>query len=166
MKTLYIMRHAKSDWSVGESDINRPLNQRGEHAAPLMGKFLYTQNIKFDLMISSPAKRAFKTAKHVANETNYPYENIKIEDSFYFGGEEAVINFIKKTDKRINNLIIVGHNPTSEEIIQILASENFDKKVPTASIAAMNFNVETWKEIELKKGKLLWFICPKSLNFK
>ena len=101
MKTLYLIRHAKSSWDDPSlDDFNRPLNERGEKDAPRMGKRLKEREVTADLMITSPAKRALKTCKAIAKVLGYPGEKIKTDRSLYHAGEDAFLSVLK-TDKRV-----------------------------------------------------------------
>ncbi len=104
MKRLYLIRHAKSRWSdSGLADIDRPLSKRGEQDAPAMGKILKKEfNARPDLILSSPAKRARKTARLIAKAFDYPREKIMIKDSLYAAGAPTIFNVIQYLDDRLD----------------------------------------------------------------
>ena len=161
MKTLYIVRHAKSSWNFPElGDIDRPLNERGKRSAPEMGLRLANKGIKPNLLISSPAKRARSTAKKIAKMIQYPKDRIIIEDKFYHGMEEDVIQVIRSTPNNNNGLMIFGHNPGFTELANSLSEANI-YNIPTCGIVAISFNTDHWKDIGTTSGKLIFFDYPK-----
>ena len=112
MKLLYLARHAKSSWkNMDLSDIDRPLNKRGKKDAPFMGKILSKKGINPDLIISSPAKRARKTALVIAEEISYPINSIQYEDNVYESSSRELLEFVKSIDDEYNSVMIFGHNP-------------------------------------------------------
>lgn len=158
MKTLLVMRHAKSDWkSDAASDFDRPLNNRGKKNAPEQGVEIKKRNIIPDLIISSPANRAITTAKLAAK--NFHYDNeIIIEKEFYFGHTSEIINKIKDVSNETNKLMIVGHNPTWTSLVELLSSQYIEMK--TATVAVINFETDKWAEIENSKGTISTFFSP------
>ena len=145
MKSLYIIRHAKSSWSdPTESDFDRGLNERGKRDAPRMAKRLKEKEIYPDLMLSSPAKRAFSTAKRLAEVLNYSKNNIK--------------------DKH-NIVLLFGHNPGLTDFVNTLAAEEINiDNLPTCGIVAFNLFVESWKDVSWASAKMLFFDYPKAGN--
>ncbi|MGD8524014.1 MAG: histidine phosphatase family protein, partial [Desulfobacterales bacterium] len=112
MKTLYLVRHAKSSWKYPNlDDFERPLNKRGRKNAPFMGKVLKKLKVAPDLVISSPANRAATTARIIAAAINYPLENIVYSEAIYEFSENALIHVIKQIEDSVNNTMVVGHNP-------------------------------------------------------
>jgi phosphohistidine phosphatase len=112
MKTLYLVRHAKSSWKYPNlDDFERPLNKRGRKNAPFMGTILKKLKVAPDLLISSPANRAAITARIIAAKINYPLEKIRYRESIYEFSEDALIHVIKQIDDSVNKAMIVGHNP-------------------------------------------------------
>ena len=161
MKVVYLVRHAKSSWDeIDLDDINRPLNDRGKIDAPEMGQRLKKQGIKPDVMISSPAKRARTTAKKIAEEIEYPEDNILIDDGFYHGDMNSMLSRIKTLPEEVNKVMLFGHNPTLTEFANALCGISI-YNIPTCGIVAIEFENVTWKQIEYKKGKLVLFDYPK-----
>lgn len=161
MKNLLIMRHAKSDWEDSSlADFDRPLNPRGNKAAPLMGKELVVRNKIPDLIISSPANRAKSTAEKVAEYSGYQID-IQFEKDFYFGYVDEIINIIKKADKTKYRIMVVGHNPTLESLIATLCKNPVNYAMPTAAVASILFDIEDWKQLNKRTGTLEWLIKPK-----
>ncbi|MGB8133052.1 MAG: histidine phosphatase family protein, partial [Nitrososphaeraceae archaeon] len=122
MKTLLIMRHAKSSWNeLNIPDHDRPLNRRGKHDAPLMGKLLRDQKITLDLIISSTAVRAETTANLIAKASKYKGE-IVLDKLIYSAEPMDLLNLLSKCSDEYNNILLVGHNPTVEETVQTLTN--------------------------------------------
>ena len=116
MKTLYLLRHAKSSWSFDElSDQERPLNDRGRDDAPVMGQALAKRRICPDLIVSSPAVRAMSTAVLVAREMQYPHEKIAVESGIYGADVDDLLTIIKDLPDTANSVLLVGHIPTITE---------------------------------------------------
>ncbi|MGB7679019.1 MAG: histidine phosphatase family protein, partial [Nitrososphaeraceae archaeon] len=122
MKTLLIMRHAKSSWNeLNIPDHDRPLNRRGKHDAPLMGKLLRDQKITLDLIISSTAVRAETTANLMAKGSKYNGE-IVLDNLVYSAEPIDLLNLLSKCSDGCNSILLVGHNPTVEETVQMLTN--------------------------------------------
>lgn len=167
MKILYLLRHAKSSWSNVElPDFQRPLNRRGKKDAPLIGKVLVSKGVKIDLIISSPAKRAKKTAKKVAKQIVYPKEKIVFNEEIYEARIADLLNIIHQIPQEINSLMLVGHNPTFTDLANLLCSDFHTENIPTAGVIAISFPYESWSEIEENTGNFLFFEYPKKHNMK
>ena len=164
MKTIYIVRHAKSSWSdPDQADFDRGLNDRGKRDAPRMGKRLKEKEIHPDLMISSPAKRALATAKRIAEVLGYPREKIKTDRLLYHADEETILSVIQTLNDKYNTIILFAHNPGLTEFVNSLPEkEVFIDNVPTCGIVAFNLPVDSWKDIEWKTGTMLFFDYPKA----
>ena len=161
MKKLYIIRHAKSSWKHPNlPDIDRPLNNRGRRDAPFMGQVLKKMNINPDLIISSPAKRAQKTANLLAKALDYPKEKIGIQPDIYHGGVMDMVSVIQKIDDKYQEVFFIGHNPYISELADHLTGARIDN-MPTCSIAGIDFKLTHWKEIDEGKGTLSFFEYPK-----
>jgi phosphohistidine phosphatase len=145
MKTLLILRHAKSSWSDPSlADIDRPLNKRGKRDAPLIGSTIREADLVPDLIISSPATRARKTAVAVAEACGYEGE-IEIDDEFYPGDPEAYIETLQSLSEDIQSVMVVGHNPGLEELLATLTGES--AALPTAALAQVRFSFNNWLEL-------------------
>ncbi len=161
MKKVYLMRHAKSDWSgYYVSDFERDLNKRGEKDAPLMGKVLKDRGINPSLIISSPAKRAKLTAKSVAKEFGYDTKKILFKEEIYEASVQELLDVINSIYDKNDEVLIVGHNPSMTEIINILNSVTLDN-LPTAAVVGFSFDVQSFKDVKPKSGKFLFFEYPK-----
>jgi phosphohistidine phosphatase len=164
MKTLYLVRHAKSSWKgKGLSDKDRPLNKRGKHDAPFMGKLMKEMRVNSDLMISSPAVRALTTAEIFAKEIDYPKSKIEVNDKIYFASPGEFINELIRINNKYNSVMLFGHNPGITDFLNIICKENIDN-MPTCSVACIQFEINSWSDIKNKKGKLTFFEYPKKLK--
>ena len=164
MKTLYIIRHAKSSWdAMNVDDFERPLNERGKRDAPRMAKRLKEKEIHPDLMITSPAKRALSTSKRIAKILGYPKQNISEERQLYHPDEETILPVVQKFNNKFAHIILCSHNPGLTEFVNTLMDGEVDiDNVPTCGIVALRFETEQWSEINWGLGKLLFFDYPKS----
>lgn len=164
MKTLILIRHAKSSWNdPALDDFDRPLNERGKRDAPRMGKRLKEKRITPDLMLSSPARRAFSTAKKIAKVLKYKKDNIKTERRLYHADEEIILDVIKSVKDKHQVVLVFGHNPGLTEFVNTLqdTGEEIDN-IPTCGIAAFQININSWSELSWGKGKMIFFDYPKS----
>ncbi len=161
MKTLYLVRHAKSSWKDTKlRDFERPLNKRGLNDAPLMGKVLKKMNIKPDLIISSPAKRTLDTAEYFCEKINFPFEDVIFDDSFYNGSSEDLLKEIQDQKYDINSIMIFAHNPGLTDLHNYLCDE-FIENIPTAGVSILNFDSESWNDLKEKSCELEFFEFPK-----
>jgi len=142
MKTLLILRHAKSSWQQPElSDHDRPLNKRGLNDAPRMGKLLYDEDLLPDLILSSSAVRAKKTAELVIESSGYTGE-FQVRRDLYAHNSEAYLMILSEMDNIYKSIMIVGHNPGLEELIYALTGEWH--RMPTASLAKVALPIDDW----------------------
>jgi phosphohistidine phosphatase len=161
MKTIYIVRHAKSSWdNPSLDDYSRPLNDRGEKDAPRMGKRLKEREVIADLMISSPANRALKTCKAIAKILEFPLSKIKEDKRLYHADEDMIYTILKEVKDSNDSLMIFGHNPGLTSFANNLLNENI-VNIPTAGIVACKLNINSWHEIKAGCGELLFFDFPK-----
>lgn len=166
MKTLYIVRHAKSNWSNPEqADFERGLNERGKRDAPRMGKRLHERDIHPDLLLSSPAKRALSTAKRIAEVLHYPKEKIKTDRLLYHADEDTILSVVQTINDHFKTVFMFGHNPGLTEFVNVIAeSDPYIDNVPTCGVIGFNFPVEHWKDIAWKSARLLFFDYPKAIG--
>ena len=160
MKTLYIIRHAKSSWEDPSlDDFDRPLNKRGNRDAPKMGKRLRDKGIQFDKIITSTANRAKTTAHILAKELNC--ENKLIEmDQLYDAMFSDFIEIISSTDNSVTHLALVSHNPTINNFVYHYF-DNFHQNVPTCAIFAMEIETDDWTSFDAAEKHRLFFHYPK-----
>ena len=126
-----------------------------------MGRILAAKGVKVDLVMSSPAKRAKKTAKKVAKQLAYTKEKIVFNQEIYEARIADLLTTIHQTPKEINSLMLVGHNPTLTDLANLLCSDFHTENIPTAGVFAIVFHCKTWAEIEENMGNLLFFEYPK-----
>ena len=164
MKTLFVIRHAKSSWDASNvDDFERPLNERGKRDAPRMAKRLKEKEIHVDQMVSSPAKRAYSTAKKIAKVLNYPKDDIKTDRRLYHADEETILDVVREVKDSRKTVLLFGHNPGLTEFVNSLMDGQQDiDNIPTCGIVAFQFNTETWADVNWGKGKMLFFDYPKS----
>ncbi len=156
MKTIFLVRHAKSSWSTPSlEDFDRPLNNRGKRDAPFMGDVLFRKNIFPQLIISSPALRAITTAKIIAEKLNYPVKNIIKNKNIYEAGALDILEVVKKTDDKIESLMIVGHNPGLTDLVNLISDNRLDN-LPTSGIVCLKKDTNNWNEFD--KGCSFAFI--------
>jgi phosphohistidine phosphatase len=161
MRTLYLVRHAKSSWDFPNlSDQQRPLNKRGKKDAPKMGKLLKQRNEVPDLMISSPAKRAFSTAKRIAEELGYKIKDIEKNETLYMADTDEFYDVICEVPKNVNKLMLFSHNYGITYFANYITETNIEN-IPTCGIVRVDFEIDLWEDIENKKGKLIYFEYPK-----
>lgn len=148
MKTLTLVRHAKSSWSDSKlSDRERPLNNRGERDAPMMGKRIVDAGIRPSLIVASPATRAWTTAKVIAGEIGYPLEFLQSENDLYLASLNDLLDVVAAQESGFNSLMLVGHNPGLTEFANYL-SPGITKNVPTAGVVSVSFERDQWNLYE------------------
>jgi phosphohistidine phosphatase len=164
MKTLFLVRHAKSSWdNTALPDKDRPLADRGKRDAPKMGRRLLKRDVKPDLILSSPATRALSTAELIAKKLDYKRKNIAVRDCLYPGGVDDLLNVIHKLDDKLERVMLFGHNPGLTELAHRLSSEI--THVPTCAIAAFTFDAKSWSNIgKAKLAKMALDYPKKSLG--
>lgn len=166
MKTLYIIRHAKSSWdNPGQPDFERGLNDRGKRDAPRMGKRLKEKEIHPHVMLSSPAKRAYATAKRIAKVLNYPKKSIKTESQLYHAGEDVLLSSVQSINDKHEIAFLFGHNPGLTEFVNALAETDPGiDNIPTCGIVAFKLAVDSWKQVTWHSAKLAFFDYPKAVK--
>jgi phosphohistidine phosphatase len=164
MKTLLILRHAKSSRDEPElADHDRPLNERGKKAAKEAGRFLRDEDLVPDLIVSSTALRARKTAQKAAKQCEYP-RAIELEEQLYLGNAPTHYKVVRKADASCKRLLIVGHNPGISEFLSQLVSGS-EEDMPTAGLAVVQLPIRAWKELTARtRGKVLKFWRPRDSN--
>jgi len=161
MKTLYLVRHAKSSWKYPSlDDFERPLNKRGRKNAPFMGKILNKLKVTTDLVISSPANRAAMTARIIATAINYPLENIVYSEAIYEFSEDALIGVINKIDDNVNSSMVVGHNPATNGLVNYIGDQPISN-IPTCGVCCVELDISSWSNIGKNCGKICFFEYPK-----
>ena len=163
MKQIYILRHAKSSWDNSNlSDFERPLADRGISDAKKMSKFLKDMNIKIDKVLCSNAIRAKETFDLTADGFNFEIDKATYLDKLYFGDTTTIIQDLKELDESLNNILIVGHNPTLHYLVEILTNESINR-FTTCNLATISHDGE-WVSLNSQQCSLKSLIRPKELN--
>lgn len=161
MKTLTLVRHAKSSWQdTGLRDSERPLNKRGERDAPEMGRRIKEHGIRPSLIVSSPATRAWTTARSIAAEIGYPLEFLQREDALYLASVDEILDVIASQDNGFNSLMVVGHNPGLTDFANLL-QPRLTNNLPTAGVISVAFEQDHWQLYERPATQLLVHDYPK-----
>ncbi len=161
MKTLILVRHAKSSWNNPDlKDFDRPLNERGKKDVPKMAARFKEKHITPGIIFSSPAKRALKTCKLFAAENGYPETAIHTDTGLYHADESALMNFVRNLRVDLNEVMIFGHNPGLTEFAEILSGVILEN-IPTCGIVVLQFPLNEWNKISAGTGKILFFDFPK-----
>jgi phosphohistidine phosphatase len=161
VKTLTILRHAKSSWDNADLvDFDRPLNARGERDAPKMGQRMKAAGIRPSLIISSPAVRAWSTAKIVASELTYPLEFLQRERDLYHAGTDSLFDVIARQDEGFTSIVVVGHNPGLTELANELIPD-LTNNLPTAGFVSVLVDTDTWELRGRKSADLVAHDYPK-----
>jgi len=161
MKYLYLIRHAKSSWSdLSLSDFERPLNKRGKRDAPFMGERLASFDRQPEIIVSSPAKRACKTARIIGAQLGFSKKEISLIKKLYTFSSEPLLEVIRKTEDSVSTLALVAHNHGLTECAELLTASEL-VNVPTCGIVLIEFELNSWNLVEAGKGRLLMFDYPK-----
>lgn len=161
MKTLYIIRHAKSSWKDETlSDFERPLNSRGFRDAPFMGKRLAEYDSNPDVILSSPAKRAIETAKIIADEVGYNKDQIQMDEALYLASVSTLLEAIRGISDENETAYIFGHNPGMTMLVNLLTNYVIDN-LPTCGIACVIFEADSWRDVGENRGSLRSFDYPR-----
>jgi phosphohistidine phosphatase len=162
MKTLLVLRHAKSSWSdPALDDHERPLNRRGREDAPRMGELLREYGLMPDVIISSDAVRARLTAEAVAGAARYEGQ-ILLDQNLYMAAPADIISRLRTVRKNAETVMIVGHNPGLEELVAQLTGEQQD--LPTAALAQIVLPIDQWRDLTRStRGRLSGHWRPKEL---
>lgn len=168
MKTLGLLRHAKSDWDdIGTRDFDRGLNDRGRKGAKLIGRHIAEHGIDWDLVLASSAERVQRTL-----ETALPDLEPQFDKRLYLASVETIVDLVHEFGGDADSILLAGHNPGLQELLYALvppAAENalFDKaatKYPTATFAVFELDIDDWADLKKDCGKLVHFIRPRDLD--
>ena len=162
MKTLLLLRHAKSSWEDGNlADFDRSLNARGRSDAPRMGRLLAQYELTPDLIVTSAARRAATTAELIALAAEYAGD-IQYTNELYLADPETFLDVARDTADGVARLMLVGHNPGIEELVSDLAGR--EERMPTAALACFRLAIEHWHELnDETSAELLYLWWPKEL---
>lgn len=163
MRTLFLIRHAKSSWDhPGLRDFNRPLNERGSHDAPSMAKMLVKRGVKPDLIVSSPAKRALTTALFFAEAFGVTDEKVQKEPDIYEAMSSDIMRLISQLPDDAQTVLMFGHNPTFTEVANCF-TEDFIDNIPTCGIVQIESKAENWQAVYEGNSRIVASFFPKEV---
>jgi phosphohistidine phosphatase len=169
MKSLTLLRHAKSSWNdTVQRDFDRPLNRRGRRAAALMGREMARLELGFDHVIASPAARIVETLDDVGAGYGARLP-ITYDQRVYLADPETLLELVRAAPRETERLLLVGHNPGLERLALLLAADGelrgaLADKYPTATLAQIDFDVAAWGEVGPGSGRLVRFVRPRDLD--
>ena len=164
LKTLLLIRHAKSSWDdAALTDYERPLNDRGKKDAPAMAEKLYERGIKIDAFVTSPARRARKTAEQFAKRYKKEKEDLLLKTELYMASDEAFNSVIEKLNDDIDCVAVFSHNPGITDFANNLTDDIRIDNIPTCGIFAISIEAKKWNKFKEAKKKFLFFDYPKAL---
>jgi phosphohistidine phosphatase len=164
MKTLYLVRHAKSSWKYNNlTDNERPLKKRGKKNAEFISKLLKKGNNFPEIIISSPAVRAYESAKIFAENLNIVEKDIIKEERLHMADYDDFISVINDIPMKINKVMLFSHNPGLTYFACTISGADIDN-VPTSGVVRIDFDINAWSDISSVKGKLEFFEFPKKYN--
>lgn len=155
MKTLLVVRHAKSEQGLLLNDFDRPLNDRGKRDGPVMAKRIAEHGAHPMLIVSSPAKRAKKTAEYFFKELKLPESSFILKSELYHAPPQVFFDVISQLDDSFNDIALFSHNPGITYFVNLLTEKRLDN-MPTCGIFAVKANIGKWKDFE-KASKEFWF---------
>jgi phosphohistidine phosphatase len=174
MKTIYLLRHAKSEWAdPGLKDHDRPLNDRGRDAAPRMGAYMRAKRYKPDLVLCSTARRTVATFELI-KEAIGPDVPVKFEETLYLAEPRQLMERLQWIDEAAKSVLFIGHNPgiaqfalelcaSPEDEAEEKISRRMRDKYSTGALAVLKMPAKTWREVTLGTGALKDFMRPKDL---
>lgn len=171
MKTLTLLRHAKSGWDDPVArDFDRPLNAKGKRAAAMIGRYMRTLGLTFDHAIASPAVRVSETLAQI--ESGYGRTIAPVQDRrVYLASAATLLDVVHGFPADAERALLVGHNPGLEDLVLLLVADDADPlrdavedKYPTASIAELQFEGDSWEDIASGSARLTRFIRPRDLD--
>lgn len=168
MKLVYFIRHAKSSWENPElPDHRRDLLDVGIKRTRKIAKWMIHKKIAPDLIISSPATRAFRTAGIIAQFFDYPEKNIITVPTLYHGSAQHIMDTLYALPNTLEQVIVVAHNPVLTELVNSFLEK--DKKIfnlPTSAVAEVRFDTDQWENIEMADNHVNFVISPKTIKSK
>jgi phosphohistidine phosphatase len=160
VRTLYILRHAKSSWDDPSlRDFDRPLNKRGREGAQLIGNYLKSEGVELSRLISSPALRTRQTIELLLKSSGITVEP-RFDERIYEADLRRLLQVISEIDEDVESVMLVGHNPGMEQLLECLTLEPHN--MPTAALGKISIPV-AWRSVTRGIGELNWFVTPKSL---
>ena len=164
MKTLYLIRHAKSGWSKPDTrDFERTLSKRGKKDINTIGSYLALRGVNPDLILSSCALRAQETSDLLSQKIHFSGVTYYLEE-LYLTSLDVIQEIIMIQENDVESMFVIGHNPQLHELANLLTDEHISK-FPSLGVVAINFDIESWSEISEVKGDLDFFIFPKQFKY-
>ncbi|WP_448811418.1 SixA phosphatase family protein [Agromyces bauzanensis] len=161
MRTLMLVRHAKSEWGHPElTDHERPLNDRGLRDAPKMGRRLAEQGVMPDVILSSTAVRALTTAQLLAEALGYTADRIVADERLYATSASGILGVIAELDSSVQTAMVVGHNPEMDALVGRFTDEI--GHLPTCAVAVFRFEADAWDELDEGLVREVRFQTPRS----
>ncbi len=161
LKRLFILRHAKSSWANNDlSDFERPLNERGLRTAPFMGELIAKRGFLPEIIVSSPAERAVKTAHLIKDSSGFCIPLI-LDDRIYEASPQTLKQIVIGLPNELESAMLVGHNPGIEGFIRNISGRN--EPMPTASLAVLDIDTHFWSEVDSDSGHIIEIIRPKEV---
>jgi phosphohistidine phosphatase len=173
LKTLTILRHAKSGWDVQvERDFDRPINARGRRGAELVGQYVKRQGMPVDRIVASPAVRVTETLDLFQPAANLDTIEPVWDRRIYLASAATLIDVLRDTGKDAENLLIAGHNPGLEDLALMLAPEadggslreRVEEKLPTAALVRLELDIDDWQALDVNMARIVDFIRPRDLD--
>jgi len=161
MKSITIMRHAKSSWKYDVGDKERPLKTRGITDVSLISKAFKKKFKHPEVVFSSPAKRAFDTCQIFLKNIEYSYKKPEISPQLYDFSGNNLIEFVRSLDEKYQNIMVFGHNYAMTYFTNTYGNVYIDN-LPTSGLAVFEFEIDHWKD--LKRGKTIEILIPKALR--
>lgn len=171
MKTLTLLRHAKSGWDDPVArDFDRPLNPKGRRAAQLVGRHLKSEGLAFDRVLASPAQRVVETIAEIEAGYGAPLSPVW-DKRAYLASAATLLDLVRETAPDVARLLVIGHNPGLEDLVLLLAPDqpgalrdSVEEKYPTASVAELTFDVADWPALAPGGATLTRFVRPRDLD--
>ena len=161
MKTLFLLRHAKSSWdNPSLKDFERPLSERGINDAPVMADRFLGRDSSLACIICSPAMRAKSTAKLFAENINFPLDDIISNPELYFAGTSMFLKAASLVDESSESAMLVGHNPAITDFVNAMANADIEN-IPTCGLVELSLPLEHWCDIQTGDATLVEFDYPK-----
>ncbi len=164
MKSLFLVRHAKSSWDDYKlSDHDRPLMRVGIKKTGRIIKFLQEKQVRPDLLISSSATRAMETAKLMAKGLSYPVQDIQIESELYHASIDSIFSLLSGLSNTLDQVMIFGHNPTFTYFANQYIKPELDN-LPTSGVVRIDYNVDEWNALPLADTEVSMIVFPRMLK--
>lgn len=164
MKTIYLIRHAKSSWENHRlSDFERPLNKRGMNDTKKIGQELNQLDFNPEKIIASTSVRTTATIQLLCEHINYNFKNVEFNSTLYHPSRENFMRILEDLPDELESVALVSHNYGISEFADYL-TENFMEAMPTCAVVCIELDIDSWKEIVRGLGTTKWYIYPKMLE--